>query len=105
MPAYDAHVRAFVTHWAPHEATDVEDELRLWVAFLTASLRMVAQQQNPWMRVLQAWSMHSVPAIGSTAMVAFAVAERGEWAFAFMRENGISSAEGYTQQEWDSMMP
>ena len=66
---------------------------------------MVAQQQNPWMHVLQAWSKHSVPAIGSTAMGAFAVAERGEWAFDFVSENGISSAEGCTQQEWDSMMP
>ena len=57
------------------------------------------------MPVVQAWSMHSVPAIGSAAMVAFAVAGRAEWAFDFMRENGISFAEGYTQQEWDSMMP
>ena len=105
MPAYDAHVRAFVMHWAPHEVDGAEDELQLWKVVLNASLRMVAAMQHRWMRVVQAWSMHSVPAIGSTAMVAFAVAERGEWTFDFMRENGISSAEGCTQQEWDSMMP
>ena len=105
MAAYDAHVRAFVERWAPDEAMQMEQDHRAWAAGLAACWRMTASEPTAWMRAICVWSFGSVPVLSGAPAVAVAVAEREEWRFDYLRENRIMSSEGYTQEEWDAMMP
>ena len=57
------------------------------------------------MRAICVWSLASVPVLSGAPAVAVAVGEREEWRFDYLRENRIMSSEGYTQEEWDAMMP
>ena len=105
MAAHDAHVCAFVQHWAPEEVEEIMHRHWLWVAELTSSLRMVARCPQRWMLILGCWLGDSAPSLTGPLIVRCARANREEWRFDYMRENHITSVDGYTQHEWDSMMP
>jgi len=53
MAARDAHIRAFVQHWAVHGVREMQSDCQDWVAGLVAPLHIAASQRLSFKKLSQ----------------------------------------------------